>query len=156
MGQHDILLRPGRTGDGVALYAVTAASVRGLAVKHYSPEQIDNWFGSRTEVWHENLLSSGQTMVAEHNGRMVGFVHALPGEINRLFVLPEVSGKGLGTRLLQIGLQIASQNPIGPVEVVSLLNAVDFYKRHGFRILETGIYLPEVARGSEELVRMER
>lgn len=151
----DFVLRPARAGDGAALHMVTWSSVRSLAAGHYSAHQLDIWMGSRMADWHERLIMTGQTIVAERSGKIEGFVHTLPGEINRLFLLPEASGRGLGRRLLELGLSHARQGHPGPIRLVALLNAVTFYEHFGFRSVERGYYPPEVADGAAEMVKME-
>ena len=153
--QHGITFRPARAGDGTAAYHVTWSSVRELGRGSYSPHQLEIWMGSRTPVWHENLITNGDMIVAERSGKIVGFVHTVPGEINRLFVLPDTAGKGLGKRLLEIGIENARKGHSGPIKLVSLLNAVGFYERLGFRVLERGYYPPEVADGAAEMIKME-
>jgi GNAT superfamily N-acetyltransferase len=105
MAKTSIVQRPGKDGDGAALYAVTWSSVRGLLPGHYSADQLKIWMGRRDADCHEDLLKHGMTVIAERAGRAVGFVHTLPGEINRLFVIPEEAGKGLGKQLLETGLK---------------------------------------------------
>ena len=155
MNADDIRFRPARQGDGAAVHDVTWASVRGLQASHYSPAQIEVWMGSRNEAWHEALIINGRMVLAVRGDRIVGFVHTLPGEINRLFVLPEEASKGLGKRLLLIGVENAREGHSGPLKLASSLNAAPFYERFGFRVVERGYYLPEVGGGTAEMIKME-
>jgi GNAT superfamily N-acetyltransferase len=155
MLEGEIAFRPGRKGDGANIYRITLAAVAGISESYYSAHQIKNWFGPRTEAWHEALLSRGNMVVAERGDKALGFVHSLPGEINRLFIVPGETGKGLGKQLLEMGIQHAREGQSGPLFVVSLLNAVPFYEHFGFCVVERGLYWPEVAGGTAELVKLE-
>jgi len=133
-----IVLRPARQGDGQALFDLTWVSAKGLANNHYSAEVIANWMGDRTPAYYEDLITNGRMVVADQGGVIVGFVDAEPGEVTRLFVLPTVSGSGLGTRLLQVGIEQARRGHEGPIRLEATLNAVGFYEKHGFKIVASG------------------
>lgn len=74
-----IEIRPAQTGDGQALYDVTKRSVNGLAAEHYSKNQITGWMGNRTAQTYEEIIRENSTYVAVENGKVVGFVDAVPG-----------------------------------------------------------------------------
>jgi GNAT superfamily N-acetyltransferase len=132
------VLRPARGGDGEAVLEVTRLSVAGLARNHYSAEQIAGWMGERTPAYYEDLIAHGRMVVAERGGVIVGFVDSEPGELTRLFILPDASGYGLGRRLLQIGIEHARRGLDGSIRVEATLNAVDFYKHFGFKAIGKG------------------
>src|ERR1700754_4728857 len=87
--------RPARAGDGKAVFDITQLSIAGLGKQHYSAEQIAGWMGQRTPAFYEDLIGNGKMIVAERDHKIVGFVDAEPGEVTRLFILPEVAGFGL-------------------------------------------------------------
>ncbi len=129
----DIILRAARKGEGAALFAITAASVQGLGVAHYSPAQLAGWMGARSDASYEAIIAMGNVTVAERAGNILGFVDACAGEVTRLFILPNAAGQGLGTRLLAIGMARAKAQHTGSILVESTLNAEGFYARHGFK-----------------------
>ena len=133
----DAILRAARTGDGAALFKVTASSVQGLAGAHYSAAQRDGWMGARSAASYEAMIAKGNVTVAERAGaegagEILGFVDACAGEVTRLFILPGAAGQGLGAKLLAIGMERAKAHHTGPIRVESTLNAESFYARHGF------------------------
>lgn len=134
--QSDFTIRAARAADAEAIFAVTRASVEGLAAGHYSPAQIAGWMGDRTPETYRAEAASGRIKVAELRGRVVGYVDAVPGELTRLFLLPEAAGQGLGKALFAVGLDQARAGHAGPVRIEATLNAAPFYARQGFR--ETG------------------
>jgi GNAT superfamily N-acetyltransferase len=150
-----IVFRQGRSGDGQALFDVTCASAKALQAGFYLPSQLEIWMDQRPVSWHENLLANGIVVVAEKGAGIVGFVHTIPGEVNRLFVLPEKAGRGLGKQLLSIGVENARLGHLGPIRLASSLNAVPFYERFGFKVVERGYFPPDVADGRAELIKME-
>ncbi|WAC25661.1 GNAT family N-acetyltransferase [Ancylobacter sp. SL191] len=152
----DTLLRPARAGDGAALFDVTRRSVAGLATDHYSPEQIAGWMGARTPAYYEDIIARGNVVVAERAGAVIAFVDAEPGEVTRLFLLPETAGAGLGRRLLEIGVEKARLGHDGPIKVESTVNAQGFYQRHGFRPVGRGYFSHGLGGDPIEIVQMER
>src|SRR5262245_26962370 len=138
MSDNRILLRPAQQGDGQSVFDLNWASAKCLAKDHYSAEVIAGWMGGRTPAYYEALIAHGRMIVAEQSGVIVGFVEAEPGEVTRLFLLPTASGRGLGSRLLQIGIEQARRGYGGKIKVEATLNAVRFYEKHGFKILGGG------------------
>ncbi|WP_421700267.1 GNAT family N-acetyltransferase [Ancylobacter sp.] len=149
------LLRPAHPGEGGALFEVTRLSVAGLARGHYSDAQIEGWIGERTPAYYEALIAKGGVVVADLGGVVVGFVDAEPGEITRLFLLPDAAGAGLGRRLLEIGLEAARRGHDGPVKVEATVNAEGFYRRHGFRPIGRGYFSHGVGGDPIAIVKME-
>jgi GNAT superfamily N-acetyltransferase len=150
-----IRIRPARPGEGQALFDVTVQSVRGLAASHYDSAQIAGWMGKRTSAYYEDIIARGLTVVAEENGVILGFADSEPGEVTRLFLAPEAAGKGLGKRLLAIGIENAAKGHEGPIRIESTLNAQSFYEHHGFRPVRKDHFSHSLGGDPIEIVVME-
>lgn len=150
-----IVLRPARPGDGQSLYDVTARSIQELGKLYYSSDQLAGWMGERTADYYEDMIKKNRAFVAEENGEILGFVDAKPGEVTRLFLLPKAAGRGLGKRLLKLGVEIAAKNHSGPIKVESTLNAQAFYERHGFQPVKKGYFSHGAGGDPIEIVLME-
>ena len=132
----NMLIRPAQPDDVDAIFAITRDSFAALAAAYYSREQIDGWMNGCSPQTYLEAVEDGRIHVAEMNGAVVGYVDALPGEVTRLFVLPEAAGRGIGKKLMEVGLKLARKGHSGPVIVESLLNAVPFYEKLGFVTVE--------------------
>ncbi|MCU9849971.1 GNAT family N-acetyltransferase [Defluviimonas sp. WL0024] len=156
MASLNLVIRPARAGDGASVFEITRDSVAGLAGDFYSEQQIINWMGERTPEFYENLISHGRMFVAvREDGRAVGFVDTVPGEVTRMFILPEAAGQGLGSHLLALGIAKASEGFSGPITVEATLNAVRFYEKHGFVALHRSISSHAVGGATFEIMHME-
>lgn len=150
-----IVFRPARAGDGQTLFDITLASVRGLAAGHYTPDQLRHWMGRRDAAFYEGLIAQGRVTIAERAGVAVGFVDAIPGEVTRLFLLPDAAGKGLGAALLAKGIASARAGHDGPIRLEATINAENFYRRHGFRAIGRGYFSHGLGGDPIEIVHME-
>jgi predicted N-acetyltransferase YhbS len=152
-----VIIRSATAADAEAIFAVTRDSAAGLAAGHYSSQQITGWMGDRTPDTYREGAASGRIKVAEADGKVVGYVDAIPGEVTRLFLLPEVARQGLGRRLMELGLEMARQGHDGPLHVEATRNAEAFYAHFGFRRVGTSFF---AGRGDDgppiETVLMER
>ena len=156
MASLNLMIRPARAGDGASVFQITRDSIAGLAGDYYSERQIRNWMGARTPEFYENLISRGRMFVAvREDGKAVGFVDTVPGEVTRMFILPEAAGHGLGSDLLALGLAKASEEFSGPIKVEATLNAVRFYEKHGFVALHRSLSSHAVGGATFEIVHME-
>lgn len=151
----DVSFRAACREDAEAVFNVTKASISGLARASYSRNQIENWMGERTPVFYEELIAEGRLTVCLRGRIVIGFVDAEPGEVTRLFILPEAAGAGLGRRLLEIGIAQARVGHDGPVRLEATINAEGFYQRHGFRSTGRGTFSHGLGGEPIEIVHME-
>jgi GNAT superfamily N-acetyltransferase len=79
----------------------------------------------------------------------------VPGEVTRLFILPEAAGLGLGRRLLEIGIEQARLGHSGPIRLEATINAEGFYQKHGFRSIARGRFSHGLGGEPVEIVHME-
>lgn len=149
-------IRPAKESDAEAMLRITARSVEGLALHHYTAEQIANWISGRTPEYYRAAIAKGRAHVAEADGKVVGFVDSEPGELTRLFILPEAAGKGLGALLMDVGIAEALKGHAGgPIRIEATRNAVPFYEKFGFRIVGHGTFTRAEGGPPIEIVKME-
>ena len=150
-----ISFRRARLEDADTVFDITKASIAGLSRGCYTPAQIENWMGERTPQFYRDLIARGRMTVCLRGDIVVGFVDAEPGEVTRLFVLPDAAGSGLGVRLLDIGVREARVGHSGPVRLEATINAEAFYARYGFRSLGRGQFSHGLGGAPIEIVYME-
>lgn len=148
-----IELRPARPGEGQKLYDVTQAAIFRLAAGHYSAAQIAQWMGGRDAAHYEQVIANGAVRVAVEDGEILGFVDSAPGVLLRLFVRPGVAGKGLGRRLLEVGVAAAWLED--RVRLEATLNAAPFYARCGFVEVGRSVFQHPLGGLPVEVVNME-
>lgn len=151
----DVSFRKANPADAETVFNITKASIAGLSRGCYTPAQIENWMGQRTPRFYEDLIAKGRMTVCLRGHVVVGFVDAEPGEVTRLFVLPETAGTGLGERLLDIGVAEARLGHTGPIRLEATINAEGFYARHGFRSIGRGQFSHGLGGEPIEIVYME-
>lgn len=102
-----------------------------------------NWMYNE-ETLQQQMEEGHQFFVAEENGLAIGFLGVqsrYPDEhstkIHKLYVLPEIQGRGIGKELINVAVNVAKEN--GSDRLVLNVNrfnkAVSFYQRIGFTIL---------------------
>jgi GNAT superfamily N-acetyltransferase len=124
----DLLLRRGEPDDADALAelatAARRAAVPSMPLPVHTPEEDREWIGRQ-------VAGEREAWVAEVDERLVGYILLEPGWLHSLYVRPGLTGRGIGTVLLDLakGLQ-----PDGLALWVfeSNVGAQRFYLRHGF------------------------
>ncbi|MGF1444713.1 MAG: GNAT family N-acetyltransferase [Pikeienuella sp.] len=140
-----IAIRPAAAADLDALIAVWAASAR--AAHPFLPGE---GRGARRQMVRDHFLPRATTLLAEADGRILGFASVIEAELAGLFVLPEAQGQGIGRALLTAAAQ--GRASLTLTVFVRSARARAFYARAGF---------VEIARGldgetSEPVIRMRR
>jgi ribosomal protein S18 acetylase RimI-like enzyme len=74
--------------------------------------------------------------VAERGPTLLGFGQATPGAVTAIYVAPECSGTGVGSVLLRHALAAARAGSSGSIRLTATRNAVGFYERFGFAVVE--------------------
>lgn len=78
-------------------------------------------------------VANGQVLVAELDGRAVGFAAVVGGELDGLFVEPELWGQGIGRMLVDAATHAARRKGLA-LTVVANPTARQFYERCGFSL----------------------
>src|SRR5262245_53593524 len=128
-------IRAAALADAQRIHELHLSSVRTLCAPHYEPHAVDGWLNKRSPKAYLRSIESSAIFVAEMDSKIVGFGESTAGEVLAVFVDPGYAGRGIGTALLRHALRFA-QAEQNPVRVESTLNAVPFYERFGFRMVE--------------------
>ncbi len=111
-----------------------------------SSEQITymlNWMYN-TDTLSKQIEEGHQFFVCEENGQPIGFMGIQKNhpddhstKIHKLYVLPEIQGKGIGKSLVNLAVEVAqsSNNDRLILNVNRFNKAVSFYKHIGFTIV---------------------
>jgi len=104
------------------------------------------------EARWDGLIRQGGLVVALAEGRIVGFggidVHAAE-QLKWLYLLPEYQRAGFGSQILQRLESIGWEAGLDSLRVHSAPGAVSFYRRNGYRLVETAAQLAHDHEGVE-------
>jgi GNAT superfamily N-acetyltransferase len=78
-------------------------------------------------------IANGQVLVAERSGEILGFAAVVDGELDGLFVEPELWGQGIGRALVDEATRVARQQGLA-LTVIANPAALGFYEKCGFSI----------------------
>ena len=131
-------IRAATQADLHAVAEVHRASILALCAACYSEPQLSQWTRALRPEGYANLLVAREFLVAEDDGKVLGFGIVDLGEsfINATYVSPVAVGHGIGRRLVEAMEQIAIDNGLNQLHLSSTLNAVPFYERLGY--VQTG------------------
>src|SRR5688572_14039638 len=95
-------IRKAKQEDKELIWRVHIKAIQGTCSSHYSQEVIRIWAGRLQPEKYEDAIRSNEFFVAEENGAVVGFgeLNQTDGEIQGLYVSPDVARRGVGQKLL--------------------------------------------------------
>lgn len=101
-----------------------------LELPEYREQLLDN-----PDAIHLPLsqLANGQVIVAELDGEIAGFAAVVAGELDGLFVEPDLWGLGIGKTLADAATREARRKGY-TLSVIANPRARDFYERCGFSV----------------------
>lgn len=126
-----------RPGDVDALIDIFRSSVRLVAKRDYSPEQVLAWAPDEIDrsVWVEQYAGR-PAWVAEIDGALVGFSDLEPdGHLDMMFVHPDHQGRGVASALLAEVEGAARHQGIDCIHTEASITARPFFERRGFQLL---------------------
>jgi N-acetylglutamate synthase-like GNAT family acetyltransferase len=140
-----ICLRRARFEDVNALLRLIEAAIEHGCRDHYLPAQRRAVFLTYAESLFLDVIRPIDTVLATRDEQMVGVAQLDPAaaRLRALFVAPALQGRGLGRILLGAVERLARGHHLRTIDGAMSLNAVAFYRRHGF----------EARHGQEHLVR---
>lgn len=142
-----VTVREMRREDGRLFIEVRNAAVRGIAIKDYPPEVIENWAGPPvTDAMLERFYlnpEKGIRLVAEIEGEIVGMgeLIATKNELRACYVSPSAIRKGVGSAIIREIERLARKDGVTFLQMDSSLTAEPFYKALGYEVLEYGQHI---------------
>ena len=150
-------IRKAKQEDKEPIWHVHVKAIRETCVSHYSQEVTRIWAERLRPEKYEEAIRSNEFFVAEENGTVVGFgeLDQAGGEIQGLYVSPDVAGRGVGWKLLCTLEESARAFGLQSLHLTASLNAVSFYERAGFKSLGkmTKTLSPGVERASVRMFK---
>ncbi len=124
--------------DSEAIHEHHTRAVQSTCKDFYTEEEVEAWLKGRSPEGYHRGIENKEMYVAEENGQITGFGHAIPGSIEACYVDPEFHKQGVGKLLIEHGLKIAS-NGHKKVKVESTINAENFYNKYGFKKIKNDV-----------------
>lgn len=130
----NLAIREARTDDVKRAVEVHRSAVLELGAAFYTERQIEAWAAEATPDVYPVDDSNALILVAENGSNVlgVGQLNVDEPEIGKLFVDPDVAGRGIGGRLLERLEEEARKRDVAELFLDASLNAADFYHRHGY------------------------
>lgn len=134
-------VRAATISDTEAILVVHVAAIIAQGPSTYTDKQVAAW-AAKTEGTdrYENAIedSTSELVVAESNGRVVGFgeLDVESGEVEAVFVDPEHNGEGIGSSILNYFERRLRDEGFDVVRLRAVLNAVGFYEQQGYETVE--------------------
>ena len=122
-----MIIRPARAEERQALEDLQRRA--SMALEEYRKELEAHPDAIELPVEH-----MGSSLVAEIDGGIAGFAVLLGGELDGLFVEPELWRQGVGTALVEASVHEARRHGLSLVTVVASPAARAFYEKCGFKV----------------------
>lgn len=152
-------LREASTGDSDAVLSVHREAIRSVTSDRYTDEEVAAWVAAQDDPHQYPFEDETQYIAVAETAdeRIVGFVGVdlTNGVLETLYVHPDVQGDGIGTTLLTHAENTVRKHGHSVLIVGASLNAIPFYRRHGYS-LENETFMLAMKDTSLEFVRMEK
>ena len=153
-----MLLRAFRVGDEPGLYQVFRSAIQGLAIRDYTPEQVNAWAPQTVDpaLWADRMRGIAP-FVVEHDGKLIAYADIQAnGYIDHFFVSAPFARQGLGSKLMRRIHDEAAVKRIHTLSSDVSRTAQPFFEHWGFTTVEErqpmvrGVVIPN-ARMKKEL-----
>ena len=132
-------IRPVRDGDAPALAALFFASVRQIAGRHYTAEQVAAWAPNVPAAdGFIRRAGDGRTLLVAigDDGQPIAYGDLEPdGHIDHIFCVPEAAGRGVGRQIYEALERAARSAGIGTLVVEASEPARRFFEKQGFTLI---------------------
>lgn len=137
-----LCIRRATNGDIQGILDAQVRSIRQSVADEYGRQ--GQWSLSRVgeEIW-AHYCRRDLVWVVEQNGAIEGYAHLIldlknSASINDLYLTQEVSGVGIGAKLLGIMEQQAQKAGFNQVKLHTPFKSYPFYRKHGYEKVEMG------------------
>jgi GNAT superfamily N-acetyltransferase len=144
----EIKIRRAKPDNAEGILHAREAAIRAKAAATYKNDEIDGWVGEQPLTPDSIARMKGalgdakaHTYVAEYRGRIIGFSTVISAEniLLRAFVAPG-DWRGIGSQLIERAENEARKYGVAYLDCEASVNAEGFYARHGYEVVERGLY----------------
>jgi GNAT superfamily N-acetyltransferase len=118
------------------LQAFCHSMIEGSYYPAYCREAVDMLHGYHDAASIDRDAAQGCMWCIRDGGRIVGTVTVANGELSRMFVLPELRGRGIGAALAREAIDHAGRMGLNKLTAWSVPFSRGFYERLGFVMLD--------------------
>jgi putative acetyltransferase len=133
-----MLIRAFRVGDEPDLHEVFHSAIHGIAIRDYTPEQVNAWAPECLDpaLWADRMRGIAP-FVVEHDGKPIAYADIQPsGYIDHFFVSALFARQGRGSMLMRRLHNEAAMKDIQVLTSDVSRTAQPFFKHWGFSIVE--------------------
>jgi GNAT superfamily N-acetyltransferase len=141
MNSVDLTIRKAMADDAAAAWAIRTAAIRHACRGFYPDDLLERWtIGDVTDEFVEFVAR--QFYVATVDGVIAGTgcITVENGQVDAIFVRPEMMGRGIGKRLVAFCEELGRLAGLTRLRLDATLNAAPFYRRCGFVGDAIGVY----------------
>ena len=154
MGDEDmkIAIRKAKIDDVGVIVELHRKAVEEINSDFYSPKAIKEWLKDISEENVKHQFQNSSWIVAKTNNKLVGFgqYSVDGGEIYQINIDPKYVKQGVGRKLYEHMENTFENRGIEKISLNSTLNAIEFYKKLGFKVVGKTFI------GSVEMIKMEK
>jgi putative acetyltransferase len=130
-----IRIRPATPGDAPFIERVHRDSIRGISDPAYSRADLESWASGLTPDRYRRAMDEwGERVLLAEAERAVAFCSWRGAEVMGLYVVPEVTGRGIARRLLGMAEAAIAADGHDHATLGASLSALPFYERCGYRV----------------------
>lgn len=117
--------------DIEAVIHITHTTIEAIYPHYYPRGAVDFFLSHHNRTAIKRDINGGNVFILRQNGIPAGTVTVNGNELNRLFVLPEFQGKGLGSQLMKFAEKKISEN-FAEICLSASLPAKEIYLSKGY------------------------
>lgn len=127
-------IRNATIDDSIKIAQTHKASIQELCKNHYTGEEIAHWTGILSPGIYEHAIQEKIMIVAVEDGEILGLgiIDIIHSELCAMYIHPCSTGMGIGKKILARLEALAGDNGIDRLTLGSTMNALGFYKKHGY------------------------
>lgn len=128
-----IAIRKARKDEAQEIWDIRSAAIRSQCIGHYSSVELEVWTGGETtKEFIETVESSFYVATIDRCVVGSGMINLEYGKVDAIFVHPNHMRTGIGRQVLLHLEKLALEAGVTALSLESTLNAVTFYRAHGF------------------------
>jgi GNAT superfamily N-acetyltransferase len=137
-------------------------NIRNQAIRYgckntYDDAVIAAWTPEKMPESYRNVIVANPFFVVDvTDGRLgaTGFLDQSSGSVEAVFTLPQYTGKGLGSQIIEAIKSEARERGFEQLTLSSTPNAQPFYEKHGFKLLRESMYSSALAQAELRCMEM--